>query len=139
VFFVFPFGFWWQGFADVWPAAKFEAEFCGSETLATGGLLFLRQILRPVAKAASVIAVVVEQSNSTATAAAADEYSTMFAETRSDPFNTKALKVAVTARDFDMASKKTQAGDAGIFQFDIGFIDLAVIARNDVAQFIDID
>ena len=71
---VLPFGFWWQGFADVWPAAKLETEFCDSEALATGGLLFLRQILRSVAIAAGVIAVAAEQSDSTTTAAATDEY-----------------------------------------------------------------
>jgi hypothetical protein len=92
-----------------------------------------------VAKAAGVIAVVAEQSDGTATAAAADQYSTMSAEMRRNPLDPKALNVAIAARDFDVASKKAQAGNAGIFQVDIGFIDLAVITRNDVAQFIDID
>jgi hypothetical protein len=68
-----PFRLGWYWFASVWPAAEFEAEFCGSEALATGGLLFLRQILRSVAKAAGVRAVVAEQPDSPAGAAAADQ------------------------------------------------------------------
>jgi hypothetical protein len=31
---VFPFGLWWQWFANVWPATEFEAQFCGGEALA---------------------------------------------------------------------------------------------------------
>ena len=92
-----------------------------------------------MAEAAGVIAVVAEQANSTATAAATDEYSTMSAEIRRNPYDAEALNVAVAARDFDMASKKPQAGDARIFQADVGFIDLAVITRNDVSQFMDAD
>jgi hypothetical protein len=30
---VLPFGFWWQWFADVWPATELEAQFCGGEAL----------------------------------------------------------------------------------------------------------
>ena len=42
------------------PATKFEAQFCGAEAFAASGLLFLRQILRPVTEAASVVAEVAE-------------------------------------------------------------------------------
>ena len=70
--FVFPFGSLWQWFVRLWPAAEFEAEFSGTEAFATGGFLLLRQILRLVAKAAGIIAVMAVQSDSTVTAAAAD-------------------------------------------------------------------
>jgi hypothetical protein len=63
----------------------------------------------------------------------------MSAEIGRNPYDTEALNVAVTACDFDMASKKPQAGDARVFQIDIGFIDLAVITRNDVAQVMDVN
>ena len=56
--FVFPLGFWWKWLANVWPATELEAEFCGGEAFAGGGIFLLRQILRLVAKAAGVIAVV---------------------------------------------------------------------------------
>jgi len=59
-FAVLPFGFCWQWFTNVWPAAEFEAEFAGGEAFAGGGILLLRQVPRSVAKAASVIAVVTE-------------------------------------------------------------------------------
>ena len=55
-------------------------------------------------EAAGVIAVVTKQSNSTATAAVADEYGTVFTETCSDPHNAEALNVAVTAHDFEAGS-----------------------------------
>src|SRR5262249_15113843 len=99
----------------------------------------LRQIVRAMAKAAGVIAVVAVQSDSTASAAATDKYSTMFAEMRRNPHNAEALHVTVTARDFDIAGEETQASDVGIFETYIGFIDLAVIARNGMAQVMDAD
>ena len=80
-----------------------------------GGLLFLRQILRVVAKAAGVIAVVAVQSDSTASAAPTDEYSTTFAEMRGNPLDAEALNVAVTACDLDMAGEEAQASNIGIF------------------------
>src|SRR5262245_29718854 len=107
--FVFPFGFWWQWFTNVWPAAEFEAEFCGGEALATGGLLLLRQILCSVAKAAGVIAVVAVQSDSTASAAPTDEYSTTFAEMCGNPLDAEALNVAVTAHDFEAGGGKPRS------------------------------
>jgi len=58
--FVLPFGFRWKWFANIWPAAEFEAEFAGGEAFAGGGILLLRQIVRSVAEAAGVIAVVTE-------------------------------------------------------------------------------
>src|SRR5262249_58524239 len=57
---VLPLGSLWQWFVRIWPAAEFEAEFSGTEALATGGLLLLRQILRLVAKAAGIVAVMAE-------------------------------------------------------------------------------
>src|SRR5262249_47766017 len=43
---------------DIWPSTEFQAQFCGGEALATGSFLLLGQILRSVAEAAGVIAVV---------------------------------------------------------------------------------
>jgi hypothetical protein len=135
-----PFGFWWQWFANIWPTAELEeTQFRGGETLAADLIVFLRYVERPVAKAAGVIAVVAEQSDSTATAAAADQYSTMFAETGPNPYDAKALDVTVAAHDFEARGREPQIGKIGIFEADVGLIDLAVIARNDVPQSIDID
>ena len=71
-----------------------------------------------MAVAAGVIAVMAEQSNSTAAAAAADQYRTMFAETRPDPHNTEALNIAVAAHDFEAGGGKPQIGKIGVFQAD---------------------
>ena len=111
---------------NVWPAAEFEAEFCGGEALATGGLLLLRQILWSVAKAAGVIAVVAVQSDSTASAAPTDEYSTTFAEMRGNPLDAEALNVAVTAHDFEAGGGKAQISQVGIFETDIWLDSLAI-------------
>ena len=88
-------------------------------------------------KAASVIAVMAEQPDGTASATAADQYSTMLAEIGGDPFNAEALDVTVAAHDLQRGSGKAQIGEIGIFQADIGFVDLAVIARDDMAQVMD--
>lgn len=92
-----------------------------------------------MAIAAGVIAVMAKQSNSAATAAAADQYGAMFAEARLDPDNTEALEMAVAAHDFERGCGKPQVGEIGVFQTDVGLDDLAGIARDDVAQVIDID
>src|SRR5262249_20423136 len=136
---VLPLGSLWQWFVRIWPAAEFEAEFSGTEALATGGLLLLRQILRLVAKAAGVIAVVAVQSDSAVTAGAGDKDSTMLGQIGRNPLNAEALKVAVTTHDFEARSGKPQISQVGIFQTDVGLIDLAVIARNGVAQVMNAD
>ena len=61
----------------------------------------------------------------------------MSAEPRPDPNDAEALDVAVTAHDFEARGGKPQIGKLGIFEGDIGFIDLTVIARDDVAQVMD--
>jgi hypothetical protein len=57
---VLPFGLWRQWFANIWQATNFQAQFCSGETFASGAILLLRQILRLVAKAVGVIAVIAE-------------------------------------------------------------------------------
>ena len=89
--------------------------------------------------AAGVIAVMAEQSDSAAGAAAADKYRTMFAETCFDPFNAEPLSVAVAAHDLEPGSGQPQIGEVGVFEADVEFIDLAVVTRDDLAQIVDID
>src|SRR5262245_12508356 len=80
-----------------------------------------------------------EQSNSTTTAAAADQYGTMLAKTCAYPHNAEALNVAIAACDFDVLGKEAQASDVRVLEAYIRLIDLAVIARDDVAQFANIN
>src|SRR5262249_5113009 len=80
-----------------------------------------------------------EQSDRTATTAAADQYRAMSTETCSDPYDPEALNVIVAAHDFEAGGGKPQIGETRIFQADVGFIDLAVMAWNSAAQFIDVD
>ena len=101
--------------------------------------MFLRQILRSVTEAAGIIAVVAVQSDSTASAVAARQYSTMLAEMSRNPFDAKALNVAVAARNLDMISEEAQASNIGALQFDIGLTNTIGIVRDDVAQVIDTD
>ena len=96
--------------------------------------MLLREVLRPVTMAAGVIAVVAKQSDSTAGAAAADQYRARSTKACSDPHDTKALDVAIAARYFDMTGEKAQTGDGRIFEADVGLVDLAGITRDDVAQ-----
>ena len=63
----------------------------------------------------------------------------MFAETRPDPHDAEALNIAVAAHDLEAGGGKPQIDEIGVFQVDIGLIDLAVITRNDVAQFVNIN
>ena len=63
----------------------------------------------------------------------------MFAEPRPDPYDAEALNVAVAAPDFEAGGGKPQIGEIGIFEAYVGFVDLAVIARDSVAQFVNIN
>ena len=110
---VLPLGSLWQWFVRIWPAAEFEAKFCGTEAFATGALLLLRQVLRSATEAAAVVAVMAVQSDSTVTTAAADEYSTMLAEIGRNPLNSEALNVTVTTHDFEARSGQPQIGQVG--------------------------
>ena len=92
-----------------------------------------------MAEATSIIAKAAEQSDSTAATAAADQYRAMSTETCSDPYDPEALNVIVAAHDFEAGGGKPQVCEVGVFQADVGFIDLAVITRNGVTQLMDID
>jgi len=92
-----------------------------------------------VAIAAGVIAVMAKQSDSAIAAAVADQYSAMFTETGPDPLDTKVLDVTIAAHDFECGGGKPQIGEIGIFEAHVEFIDLAVVARDDLAQVVDID
>src|SRR5262245_30948430 len=63
----------------------------------------------------------------------------MSPKTCSDPYDPEALNVIVAAHNFKAGGREPQVGEVGIFQADVGFVDLAVIAWNGVAQLIDID
>src|SRR5262245_66319174 len=63
----------------------------------------------------------------------------MSPKTCSDPYDPEALNVIVAAHNFEAGGREPQVGEVGIFQADVGFVDLAVIAWNGVAQLIDID
>jgi hypothetical protein len=49
----------------------------------------------------------------------------MFAETGPNPYDAEALNIAVAAHDLEAGSRKPQIGKVGVFQADVGFIDLA--------------
>jgi len=49
------------------------------------------------------------------------------------------LNVAVATLDLERGSGKPQIGEIGIFEADVGLMDLAVIARDDVAQVMNIN
>ena len=104
-----PLGSWWQWLANVWPPTEFEPQFCGGKAFASGGVLLLRQILRPVTEAAGIIAVVAIQSDSTATAVAAHQYRARSTKPCLDPHDAEALNVAVAARNLDMISEEAQS------------------------------
>jgi hypothetical protein len=87
---------------------------------------------------AGIRAISSEQPNG-AIATGAHEDRAVRSETRPDPHDPETLNVAVAAHDLEAGGGKPQIGEIGIFEAHVGFIDLAVIARNDVAQFIDID
>jgi len=93
---------------------------------------------RAVAGLAGIGAISSEQPSGAATAGAHEDR-TVSAKTRPDPYDPEALNMTTTAHDFERGSGKPQIGKLGVFEAYIGFIDLAVIARNDVTQFIDID
>jgi hypothetical protein len=63
----------------------------------------------------------------------------MSAEVGRNPYDAEALNVAVAAHDFEAGGGKPQIGQVGVFEADVGFDDLAVITRNDVAQVMDIN
>jgi len=63
----------------------------------------------------------------------------MFTETRPDPLDTKVLDVAIAAHDLERGGGKPQIGEIGVFEADVGLIDVTVLARIDVAQVLDID
>ena len=90
-----------------------------------------------MAEATSIIAKAAEQSDSTAATAAADQYRAMSTETCSDPYDPEALNVIVAAHNFEAGGREPHVGEVGIFQADVGFVDLAVIAWNGVAQIMD--
>jgi hypothetical protein len=80
---------------------------------------------------AGIRAISSEQPDS-AVAAGAHEDCAGCSQARPDPHNAEALNIAIAARELDMTSKEAQTGNVGVFQTDVGFIDLAVVARNDV-------
>ena len=63
----------------------------------------------------------------------------MFAEACRDPRDGEALDITVTAHDLERRGGKPHIGQVGIFQADVGLINLAVITRNGMAQFMDAD
>jgi len=90
-------------------------------------------------EAAGIIAIMVEQSNSAAMAGATDQHCTMPAKACAYPYDTKVLDVAIAAHDLDCGSGKSQIGEVGVFEAHVGLADLAVVARDDLAQVVDID
>ena len=110
---------------NVWPAAELEPKLARCEALATSGLLFLRQILRSMAKAAGIIAVFAKYSNSTATAAATYKYSTMLAEIGGYPLDAEDLAAVVVVNYFDAAIGEPHVPHLGITErvgIDIGAV-----------------
>src|SRR5262245_63496707 len=87
---------------------------------------------------AGISAVSSKQPNG-AIAAGARKDRTVCSQARPDPYDTEALNVAVMAHDFEAGGGEPQIGEVGVFQADVRLIDLAVIAWNGVAQFIDVD
>ena len=89
--------------------------------------------------AAGVIAVMAEQSDGTAMTGATDQHCTMPAKACAYPYDTKVLDMTVAAHDFERGGGKSQIGEIGVFEAHVGFMDLAVVVRDDLAQMVDID
>ena len=133
-----PFDLRGQRLVDVRQPPELQAQLASPKALATSTTLPLAHVDRSMAGLAGIHAISSKQSDSAVTAEAYEDCAG-FSQARPDPYDAEALDVAIAACDFDMTGKQAQTGDVGIFQVDIGLINIIGIARNDVAQVIDID
>jgi hypothetical protein len=104
-------------------------QLAGPKALGTPTALPLAHVDRAVAALAGIGAIPSEQPNSAVTAGAHEDR-TVSAETRPDPHDPEPLKVAIASFDFEAGGGKPQIGKIGVFQADVGFVDLARITMN---------
>src|SRR5262245_31386302 len=123
---------------DVGQPAEVQPQLTSLKALTAPAVLPLGQVNRPVASLAGIRAVSSVQPSSAITAGAHEDRAG-WPETGPDPDDAEALHMAVAAHEFEAGDGKPQIGKVGVFEFDMGLIDCIRIARNSVAQFIDID